>query len=43
MSDGTGGDGHGHEKDSLEIVIEQVHLEGVFKCWGRLFQTDGPA
>ena len=39
-------------KNSLEIIIEQVHLEGGFKeevesewwsVWGKLFQTDGPA
>ena len=42
------GDWHGCEKDSLEIIIEQVRLEDGFKRGGRkqtgkLFQTDGPA
>ena len=30
------GDRHGCEKDSLEIVIEQVRLEGGFKRGGRI-------
>ena len=49
------GDRHGCEKGSLEIVIEQVCLEGGFKrggriraaeCWRQIVpntETDGPA